>query len=246
MNQYSSVSYSMDYLTLLATITSFALIDSFDPCFYALFASIFISALMVNHRYAVKTGIVFIASVYTGYFIIALVAYSLLSVIKLPMQILGAILLIYGFLTLIMSILKNRIEHSDQFVCREDDIPCKIASKLDLQKYAIRSLFATLVIGLISSFTILTCSAQLLITYILLSRKLGLSLSVFIPLTLYYIAVFVSPIIVLFLGLAGLTKLKSIHLVLLRRERLVRIIGSLLMISIAIYILVHSETLYAV
>jgi len=126
------------------------------------------------------------------------------------------------------------------------DIPCKIASKLDLQKYAIRSLFATLVIGLISSFTILTCSAQLLITYILLSRKLGLSLSVFIPLTLYYIAVFVSPIIVLFLGLAGLTKLKSIHLVLLRRERLVRIIGSLLMISIAIYILVHSETLYAV
>jgi len=96
---------------------------------------------------------------------------------------------------------------------------------------------------LMSSFTILPCSAQLLFSYILIT--LNMHIVTWTMLTLYYVLIFISPVIALYLAMIGLSKLKSYQQLIARNEWLAKLIGSLLMISVAIYILVHGEGLYA-
>lgn len=234
----------MNVWTLICTVTLFALIDSFDPCFYALFISIYVSALMVNYRYARKAGLAFILAVYLGYFTIALLARTLLLVASLPMRYLGAALCVYGVLNLGLVLLRRvRGLAGGDLVCREDDVACKVASKLGLDKYATRGVLAVLFIGLMSSFTILPCSAQLLFSYILIT--LNMHIVTWTMLTLYYVLIFILPVIALYLAMIGLSKLKSYQQLIARNEWLAKLIGSLLMISVGIYILIRGEGLYA-
>jgi len=234
------------FLSHLSYITAMALGDSIDPCFFALFAGIFLSATTINYKYAVKAGVVFVVSVYIGYFILGLIAKTLLRIVTIPIMYLGAFLLVYGGLLLVVTFLKrwSGRDQRDQLACREDDIPCKIASKLDLEQYATRGLFVVALMGLLSSFTILGCSAQLFISYIVWTEMMHVDLTAFILLTLYYIAVFTLPIIILFLSLTGLMRLKNVHLMMIKHTRVVKTAGSLIMISIGLIILIFGGIPY--
>jgi hypothetical protein len=230
---------------LIYTVTLFALIDSFDPCFYALFTNIYVSALMVNYKYARRAGLAFIFAVYLGYFTIALLARTLLLVASLPMRYLGIALCVYGTFNLGLVLLKRArgLVGREDLVCREDDVACKVASRLELDKYVTRGVLVVLFIGLMSSFTILPCSAQLLFSYTLIT--LNMHVVTWTMLTLYYVLVFISPVIALYLAMIGFSKLKPYQQLIARNEWLVKLIGSLLMISVAVYILLRGEGLYA-
>jgi cytochrome c biogenesis protein CcdA len=161
------------------------------------------------------------------------------------MRYLGAALCVYGTFNLGLVLLKRvrGLAGGGDLVCREDDVACKVASKLGLDKYATRGVLAVLFIGLMSSFTILPCSAQLLFSYILIT--LNMHIVTWTMLTLYYVLVFILPVIALYLAMIGISKLKSYQQLIARNEWLVKLIGSSLMIGVAIYILVRGEGLYA-
>ncbi|MEM0059631.1 MAG: hypothetical protein QXE10_04315, partial [Desulfurococcaceae archaeon] len=159
------------------------------------------------------------------------------TIIKLPVQFLALFLLAYGLIMLFTTIGKKGWENmqSGEIVCRENEIPCKIASYLRIERFTSKGILPTFLLGLMSSFTILPCSAQLLFVYISVTREYGFT--AWILLTLFYVAVFVFPIILLFIGLVFVSKLKKVHVSLLKHEKLIKIIGSLIMISISIYLL---------
>lgn len=225
----------MDILGLLGFVVTSALIDSFDPCFYALFILVFTSAMLINYTYAIKAGLTLITAVYIGYFLLSvLLRYA---IIKLPVYILASFLLIYGLITLANSVVKKSEKSliNQEIVCREDEIPCKIASYLRIDRFVRKGVLPTFILGLISSFTIQPCSAQLLILYITITREL--EFMAWILLTLFYVAVFMLPIVLLFIALVYASKLKRLHAGIMKYEKIFRIAGSLLMISIAVYLL---------
>lgn len=225
----------MDTLGLLGLIVTSALIDSFDPCFYALFILIFTSAMLINYAYAIKAGLALITAVYIGYLLLSILLRY--AIIRLPMYVLALFLLTYGLITLIRGVVKKNEKNllNQEIVCRENEIPCKIASYLKIEKFVSKGVLPVFILGLISSFTIQPCSAQLLILYITVTREL--EFAIWILLTLFYVAVFVFPIVLLFIALIYASRLKSIHINIVKHERIFRIAGSLLMISIAIYLL---------
>ncbi|MEM1638493.1 MAG: hypothetical protein QXJ69_00225 [Desulfurococcaceae archaeon] len=225
----------MDILGLLGLIVTSALIDSFDPCFYALFMLVFTSAMFINYTYAIRAGLTLIIAVYIGYFLLSILLRY--AIIRLPIYVLALFLLVYGSITLITGIARRNAKNSlsQEIVCRENEIPCKIASYLKIEKFVGKGLLPVFILGIISSFTIQPCSAQLLILYITITREL--EFATWILLTLFYVAVFIAPIILLFIALAYVSRLKGIHMGIVRHERVFRIIGSILMISMAVYLL---------
>ncbi|MEM3975768.1 MAG: hypothetical protein QXJ84_06730 [Desulfurococcaceae archaeon] len=223
----------MDFNELLRLIIVLALIDSIDPCIYAIFALIVVSATLVNLKYAVKAGTTFIASVYFGY-----VAFGMLlryAFIRLPMQLLAVLLLIYGFTLLLYSALTRKKGYVGELVCREDDVPCKVASILRLDRLVYKGLPMISVLGLVSSFTLLPCSAGLFLAFNVILKNY--EFWVWLPSTLFYVLVFVSPLILLLLALIYVSKLKAVYDILLKHEKFLKMIGSLIMVSTAIYIL---------
>ncbi|MEM4717896.1 MAG: hypothetical protein QXE81_03945 [Desulfurococcaceae archaeon] len=230
----------MNGLELLVYTATLAIIDSFDPCFYALLTSILLSTLMISPRYAFKAGVVFLSAIYIGYLLIGLlIRYISLS---LPPFILVGFLLVYGSLTLLMNILNKgyRVVHgvivnNDGLVCKENDIPCKIISVINVNKYITRGLATVFLLGLLSSFTILPCSAQLYIVFHATMLNYG-ALMGFL-LTLFYVAVFILPPATLFIMFITASRSRRVFNTLLRHERLFKITGSLIMITVGMYLL---------
>lgn len=223
----------MNFSELLQLIVAFALIDSVDPCVYTIFALIIMSAMLINSEYAVKAGAVFIASVYLGY-----VAFGVLlryAFIRLPIVLLAALLLVYGVTLLLYTTLTKKKNYVNEFVCREDDIPCKVASVLRFDKLVNRGLPVVSILGLVSSFTLLPCSAGLYVAFNIITKNY--EFWVWLLSTLLYVLVFVLPLILLFLALVYVSRLKTIYTALLKHEKLFKIAGSLIMVSTAIYIL---------
>lgn len=230
----------MDGLELILYTATLAIIDSFDPCFYALLASILISTLLISPKYAVKAGIVFLSAIYFGYLLIGLLIRYISLV--LPPLILAGFLFFYGFITLLINILNksqgaiNRvIVNSDEVTCKEDDIPCKIISIINIDKYIARGFLAIFLLGLLSSFTILPCSAQLYIVFHATTISYG-ALVGFL-LTLLYVAIFITPPAALFIMFITASKSRRVFNIVLKHERLFKITGALIMITVAIYLL---------
>lgn len=218
---------------LLWLIVTFALIDSIDPCVYTIFSLVLVSAMFINIRYAVKVGIVFVASLYFGYVVFgALLRYI---AVRLPSKILVALLLTYGFILLLHNFTLISKKEESELLCRENDIPCKVASIFKLDRLVNKGLPLVFVIGLVSSFTILPCSAGLYIAYNVITKNF--ELWVWLISTLLYVAIFISPLILLFIALIYVSKLKTVYNVVLKHERLFKITGSLIIISTAMYIL---------
>ena len=209
-----------------------ALIDSVDPCIFALLASILASSILVDAKLALKVGFSFIAGVYAGYVVFGvLIRYATL---RLPLELLATIVITYGLCMLVATFVSAK--RSD-LVCKEDDVACAIASKLKLAKIA-RGPLTSGLLGVISAFTLLPCSAGLFVLYNITTRSYSYLL--WIPLTLLYVGVFILPLAAIVLSFVGLYHTRPLYQFLVSHEKQVKIAGAIIMMSTGLYMLASS------
>ena len=239
---------SVDLVALIGFAVTWALIDSFDPCIFALFATLLASSMLVDTKQALRVGAAFIASTYIGYVLFGLLLriastyiFELLSriaaVLGAPIKLLALLLYAYGLFALASALFSAKRE---EVVCREDDVTCKLANRLRLTKFASGVLPAA-VLGIVASFTLMPCSAGLYILYNIVTRQYSYAL--WIPLTLLYVAVFVLPLVLILLAFFGLSKRSNIYVALLKYEGLIKLAGSLIMLSAATYMVLSTPSI---
>ncbi|AEH51389.1 hypothetical protein [Pseudothermotoga thermarum] len=216
-------------------IVTFALIDSFDPCIYALFISL-LASVISNIKYAFKIGISFLIAVYTGYYILGL--FIRYITIRLHVSILAGLLLIYAtFMFILIIIEKNG--RTNELVCREDKIECKIINVLQLNKLLGRGVLFTILLGFIASFTLLPCTAGLYIVYNIVIREHGFA--TWAALTALYVFLFISPLILIFLMIIGAARTMILQRFIVGKESIFKLAGAVVMIITAIYLVLLSH-----
>lgn len=209
-----------------------ALIDSVDPCIFTLFVTILISASLMSVRHVVKIGSVFIASTFLGYLAFGALLRFLAG--GLPRWLLGLAALSYGLIMLANS-LKSREASTQLFVCREDNLPCRIVNTLKLDKILKAEVLPTAVLGVIASFTLLPCSAGLYILFNIIMTEYGFL--TWLLLSLLYVIIFEIPLMLILLFFIGFSRIRRVNEVLMSRQKIIKIIGSLTMVTVSIYIL---------
>lgn len=231
-----------DLWFLVSMAVTFALVDSVDPCFFAVYASILVSlsGSVRDLRKVFYASSSFIASVSVGYFAIGLLVRSLARGLPIGREATAYLLVAYGAL-LIAIVALSKGKPSTDSACREGrSIACFVAEAIS--RGGLTSLSAKLpylyasVVGLLASFTILPCSAGLYVVYNVATASLGLY--AWVPLTALYVAVFVSPLLLLSLAMIGLLKLG--RRTYLRHFGLARLLGGLLSIAVGMYVLIGS------
>jgi len=224
--------FEQDMPSLIVWVVTSALIDSIDPCFYALYFSILASTTLSNIRDIVKTAGAFLSSVYLGYLLFGFLLRSLASQVLIEKWQTGILLLFYG-LALIAYTYLTRNKDEKGGLCREDKLECKIINKLGLaRRFEIPYL---VLLGLFSSLTILPCSAGLFIVYVVITTKYNIL--IWLPLTMLYVLVFISPLILMTATLVGLARIGNILSIIMRHDRLFKTIGAVLALAVGIYLI---------
>lgn len=224
----------MDFGTA-GTVVSLALIDSFDPCIFAIYSTLLISASMTSIKRALSVGLAFIASAYIGYFLFGiLLRYATLS---LPRYILAIVTITYGIVMLLHTVMTGRVTGSEN-VCREDEVVCRIGRMLRLGAFIDRGAVIVFLIGFVAAFTLFPCTAGMYIVFNLLT--VGLNFIEWISLTLLYVAVFILPLILILFSFVGITRFKAVHTLLIKHQKYVKLLGSVLLIVVSLYILLTS------
>ncbi|MEM0347634.1 MAG: transmembrane electron transporter [Zestosphaera sp.] len=218
--------------SLIFMLVYWALIDSVDPCIFALFVSILISASLMNIRHVVKIGSTFIISTFLGYLAFGALLRFLAG--GLPRWLLGLATLSYG-LVMLVNTLKSKETDTQLFVCREDNLPCRIINTLKLDKVSRAEVLPTATLGVIASFTLLPCSAGLYILFNIVMIEYGFL--TWLLLSLLYVAVFETPLILILLFFVGFSRTKRVNEALMSKQKAIKVIGSLTMITVSIYIL---------
>lgn len=218
--------------SLIFMLVYWALIDSVDPCIFALFVSILISASLMNIRHVVKIGSTFIISTFLGYLAFGALLRFLAG--GLPRWLLGLATLSYG-LVMLVNTLKSKEADTQLFVCREDNLPCRIINALKLDKVSRAEVLPTATLGVVASFTLLPCSAGLYILFNIVMIEYGFL--TWLLLSLLYVAVFETPLILILLFFIGFSRTKRVNEALMSKQRAIKVVGSLTMIAVSIYIL---------
>lgn len=226
----------LEFPSLVFMLVYWALIDSVDPCIFALFVTILISASLISVKHVVRIGLTFISSTFLGYLAFGALLRFLAG--GLPRWLLGLATLSYGLIMLVNS-LKSKEVSNQLFVCREDNIPCRIINALKLYKISRPEILPTAMLGIIASFTLLPCSAGLYILFNIIVTEYGFL--TWLLLSVLYVAVFETPLILILLFFVGFSRVKKVSEVLMSKQRLVKIIGSLTMIAVSIYILASQQ-----
>jgi cytochrome c-type biogenesis protein len=224
-------------ISTLTTVIWLALIDSFDPCIFAIYTSLLISVSVVNMRKTFATGLAFIASAFIGYSLFGIfLRYITLS---LPRYILALITTIYGFVMLFHTLIKRR-NASYNNICREDEITCKIGRILKFDVFIDKGIAFICLVGFIAAFTLFPCTAGMYIVFNLLTIEL--SFIEWLPLALFYVTVFISPLILILISFMGITRIRGVYNAMLTHQDLLKILGSALLIAISIYIFITSPS----
>lgn len=218
-----------DVWSLLGFVVASALIDSIDPCMYALYLAM-LTPTIINIKRCIVIALTFISSVYIGYLLFNAILRLILLMTSPPRFILSLLLTLYALAIIIYTIF---LEKNTNNVCRDDRPLCKAINKINMHIASI-GIAGTAILGFIASFTVLPCSAGMAIAFNIVTRSLGLAM--WIPLAIVYTAIFVLPLITLTLILVGLTKIKNFYETMLEKQRWIKIVGALLMISIALWL----------
>lgn len=225
---------SMDF-GIAGTVVSLALIDSFDPCIFAIYSTLLISASMTSVKRALSVGLAFIVSAYIGYFLFGiLLRYVTLS---LPRYILAIVTVTYGIIMLLHTVMTSRVADNGN-VCKEDELVCRIGKMLRIDVLVDRGTVIIFLIGFVAAFTLFPCTAGMYIVFNLLT--VGLNLIEWIPLTLLYVAVFVLPLVLILFSFVGITRFRTVHTLLIKHQKYVKLLGSVLLIAVSLYILLTS------
>lgn len=235
----------MNVQHLLLLIIIYALIDSVDPCFFAIYVSVLISIGLTNLREVVKSGLLFISAVGLGYFILGYALRSLALHIDVSRSAAAPYIILYGLIVTLyglFKLMKRSGLRTDQLCREESGALCRIARKLELSRVGslpipLRHAYL-IALGLVMSFTILPCSAGLYVVYNILLVNAPLYLWVFS--TLLYILVFVSPLVIITFSLVGLVKITKYAASWGRIEKyseLIRVVGGIVAIITGVYLL---------
>lgn len=219
---------------IVITTIWLALIDAFDPCMFAIYSALLISASMISINRVCMVGPAFIISSYIGYFIFGLLLRHVS--LSLPRYVLAAATVVYGVVMLLHSLIWRTVEVDG--VCREGDVVCRIGRVLKLDVFVYRGAVFVFLIGFIAAFTLFPCTAGMYIVFNVLTAELGFV--EWLSLALVYVTVFTSPLILILLSFIGIVKLKNIHHTLLLHQNLIKLAGSVLLIAASIYILATS------
>jgi len=225
----------LDFSTLIFMIVHWALIDSVDPCVFALFVAILISASLISVRHLIKVGSAFISSIFLGYLAFGALLRFLAG--GLPRWLLSIATLSYGLVMLVNSLRSGEVV-TQLFVCREDELPCRIINTLKLNKISGIDVLSTVIIGFIASFTLLPCSAGLYIIYNIIMLEYGFL--TWLLTSVLYVIIFETPLILILLFFAGFSKIKKVNETLMSKQKIIKIIGSLIMIAMSVYILIST------
>ncbi len=225
----------LDLSSLIFMIVYWALIDSVDPCVFALFVAILISASLISVRHLIKVGSAFILSTFLGYLAFGALLRFLAG--GLPKWLLSLATLSYGLVTLVNNLRSGEVA-TQLFVCREDELPCRIINTLKLNKMSGTDVLSTVMIGFIASFTLLPCSAGLYIIYNVIMSEYGFL--TWLLVSVLYVTIFETPLILILLFFAGFSRIKKVNEALMSKQKIIKIIGSLTMISVSAYMLVST------
>lgn len=220
----------LDMPSLIGLTITYALIDSVDPCIYALYIAL-LAPFIINMKKLVATAACFIVSVFTGYLLFNAILRFILTILSPPRWVLSLVLVIYGSAVILYAYLFSKDRDSD--VCREDRPLCKFINMLKINPNAI-SMIGVALLGFIASFTVLPCSAGMAIVFNVTTRSFGFWY--WVPLAILYTAVFVLPLIALTLMIIGLTKIDLAYKLMLENQRWIKIGGGLLMICVAVFL----------
>jgi cytochrome c-type biogenesis protein len=225
-----------DLWQIVSFIVFAALADSIDPCIFALYTSLLLSASIGGLKRVSRVATAFISSVYIGYLIFGAILKLLFNLTNPPRWVLSAILLCYGVAMLIYTLLASD-EGFDIAVCREDRAVCRLAKKLrldaiDPNRYGVVGI---VLLGFIASFTLMPCSAGLYVTFNIITKDVGFA--AWLPLACLYTAFFVLPLIIIAVAVIGLTKISPLYKYALSKQRFIKIAASIIMMAIALYIL---------
>ncbi|MCS7110782.1 MAG: hypothetical protein N3D82_05360 [Ignisphaera sp.] len=222
-------------LGVVATIIWLALVDSFDPCIFAIYSTLLISASMISMHRIYRVGLAFITSSYTGYFLFgALLRYVSLS---LPRYILAMVTIVYGTIMFLHTIITQRMVRNDS-MCREDEIVCRIGRVLKLDAFVNKGTTFAFLVGFVAAFTLFPCTAGMYIVFSILTAEF--SFIEWLSLTLIYVTIFILPLILILLSFVGITRLKAVHHTILSHQECIKLMGSVLLIAVSIYIITTS------
>lgn len=225
----------LELSSLVFMFVYWALMDSVDPCVFALFVTILVSASLASIKHVIKIGSTFIISTFLGYLTFGALLRFLAG--GLPKWLLGIATLSYGLIMLASS-LRSREINTQLFVCREDEIPCRIINAFKLSEILRAEVLPTVILGFIASFTLLPCSAGLYILFNIVMAEYDFL--TWLLLSLLYVTVFETPLVLILLFFVGFSKIKKVSEVLMSKQKVIKVIGSLTMIAVSIYILATS------
>ena len=190
--QESNDNKEMDLLNLASFITLLAIIDSVNPCTFAVFTALLLIALhSLGRMRAVASGLSFILAIFVGYYALGLGLFRILTYIPFINRIVASVGLLMGASSIIYGLKPNFRSPIPKFLRKHMEIWIS-------KSYS--SSIASFVLGLAASFTLLPCSSGPYIVGLGLISTLGDSIGAYFLLILY-VAIFVSPLIIILIAL---------------------------------------------
>lgn len=216
---------------ILAALVPLALADSVNPCTLILYSIILVSVSIAGgKRKILAVGTSFIAAVFIAYLALGLALTQVASLI--PKFLLVILAGGYSALMIIDSLLIMK-GVGGRNVCREDDPECK-ATKLARFFQSHAGVAGAFGLGLIASFTLLPCSAG---PYVVFAALISLtSFADKLALLAAYVAVFVTPLVMILLAMIGVTRVKNVRDLLASHQAEISLVAGIMLMGVAAYV----------
>ncbi len=216
---------------LFAALIPLALADSVNPCTFILYSIILVSVSVAGGRKKIlAVGVSFIVAVFIAYLALGLALTQVATLI--PKLLLVAVAGGYAALMIADSLLIIKGVRGKN-VCREDDPECK-ATKLARFFQSHAGVVGAFGLGLMASFTLLPCSAG---PYVVFATLISLaSFADKLALLAAYVAVFVTPLVMILLAMIGVTKLRNVRDALASHQAEISLVAGILLMGVAAYV----------
>lgn len=221
---------------LLAYTVSLAVLDSVNPCVFVLLSVLLVSVSVIGgKRLVASTATVFVFTVFVSYTLLGLGLYRALFFV--PRWLMPLLAVVFGVLMatdylgrIVVKKLLGRLPSSDK-VC----LACKVYEEAiapKLSKSAVPPLWAG-ALGMMSSFTLLPCSAG---PYILFAKAISaLPLHEAILYLVLYNAIFIAPLLGISLLVVCASRTPRIMNIINKHEKKIRILASISIIALGLY-----------
>ncbi len=218
-----------------ATLIGAALVDSINPCTFAVLLMLLATISLANKRSRILwAGLAFTTAVYISYFLMGLGIYSAIQYSGLS----RAFYYIVMFIALLVGILSIRDYFNYKPGILAVEIPLKWRPKLKAIIKGVTSVPGAAVIGFICSLFLLPCSSGPYLVILGLLANAATRLKA-IPLLLIYNLIFVLPMILITLCIyCGLTSAEAAQKWRSKHIKLVHLISGIIMVLLAVLLAV--------